>query len=112
LHVEHGKVVYSQTQDVVMAHTEYSAARTEETSSRKISVTRLHNGDVEPRRGSLIGWESTCPRKGDPYLIYLHEGMLLKTSPVQEVNDNGDTLILKTVNSVYQVEYIQEGPGT
>ena len=91
---------------------EYSTAGTEETSARKISVTRLMNGDLEPRRGSLIGWESACPRKGDPYLIYLHEGMLLKTSPVQEVSDNGDTLILKTVNSVYQVEYIQEGLGT
>ncbi len=81
-------------------------AKTEEGTRRKISLTKLETVGREPRRGSVIGWECAFPQRGHPYLVQLHRGAILRTSPVQEIRKGREILIIKTMNSVYQVEYL------
>jgi len=79
---------------------------TEEISYRKISLKRIKNFKIE-ERGGVIGWEATPPQTGERYAVYLGEGNVLKTSPVAEVKPNGNVLMVKTMNSIYRVEYLE-----
>jgi hypothetical protein len=80
--------------------------RTEEGPGRRIALTKLDGLAPEERKGSLIGWEHTPPWAGHPYMVQLHQGVVLRTSPVREVTAQGSRLLIKTRNSLYQVEYL------
>ena len=79
---------------------------TEETPARKIALTKVDEIFAFPKKGSVIGWEHAPPEKGCPYLVYLHKEAVLRTSPVQEVRKIDKGIIIKTLNSVYYVEYL------
>jgi hypothetical protein len=76
--------------------------------SRKIALTKLGEVVAPPKTGGVIGWEYTPPQKGRPYVIYLEKGLVLRTSLVQEVQKGRNTLLLKTLNSLYRVDYLTE----
>ena len=76
-----------------------------EIASRKISLARIESVATD-RKGELIGWEYAPPKKGDRYTVSLGKGRILRTSPVQDVKQSDDALLIKTVNSIYRVEYL------
>ena len=80
--------------------------RTEEISAWKISLTKLETMGMEPKKGTVIGWAAHAPKKGHPYIVHLNQNTALKTSPVKDVRKTGNGFIIKTFNSVYQVQYI------
>ena len=90
-----------------MVRRKYNLNRTEEIPAWRISLTKLESIDGETKKGSVIGWEGAPPQKGRSYVIYLHEGTALKTSAVQDIQEADNAVIIKTANSVYQVEYIE-----
>ena len=92
--------------------TQSKLSRTQEIPARKISVTKVQDTSPESPRGSLIGWEYLCPKDGCPYLIYLDRGAVLKTSSVQEIRETDTGVVIKTRNSTYKVEYLEENAGT
>ena len=83
-------------------------SKTEDSQVRKISLTKLERGGAEPKKGSVIGWECTSPHRGHPYVVRLNKGVALRTSPIREVREQGRLIIIQTLNSVYQVEYLDE----
>lgn len=91
-----------------MTSNKINSTGTEEIPTRKISLTKLGSEDAEPKKGGVIGWEYAPPRIGRPYLIYLYEGMVLRTSAVQDVQKANKAFIVRTLNSVYQLEYLEE----
>ena len=91
-----------------MTNERQNLERTEEISAWKISLTKLEAVGMELRRGTLIGWAAHEPEEGRPYTILLDKTTGLKTSPVQEVEKTGNGFIIRTRNSIYQVEYIQK----
>ena len=80
---------------------------TEELSFRRISLKRLQDRELESTMKGFLGWEYAPPRIGDPYVIHF-QGMVLKTSPVKIIQRTKDVTIIKTANSIYQVEYLRE----
>lgn len=93
-----------------MSNRVVSLTKTQQSPPRKISLTKIQNTSREKSEGGVIGWECTPPQRGDPYRIFLYDGMVLRTSPVQEIEKASDALILKTLNSIYQVVYKGEDP--
>lgn len=91
-----------------MATNSGSLAKTVEIRTKKISLTKIGNVNKEKKRGGVIGWECAPPQRGHPYSLYLYEGMVLKTSRVRDVQKTNDGVIVKTVNSVYQVIYLND----
>jgi hypothetical protein len=80
---------------------------TAEMAAWKISLTKLEAMGMEPRKGSLIGWAAQEPEEGQPYIVLLDKSSGLKTSPVQEVEKIDNGFIIRTKNSIYQIEHIQ-----
>ena len=91
-----------------MTNEKHNLEKTEEISAWKISLTKLEAMGMELRKGSLIGWVAHEPEEGRPYIVLLDKITGLKTSPVQEVEKVDNGFIIRTVNSIYQVEYIQK----
>jgi hypothetical protein len=60
----------------------------------------------------LVGWEEDGPRMGTSYTIHLEGGLVLRTSPVQDIEMTSNGLIIKTANSIYHLKYLGENPGT
>lgn len=79
---------------------------TEEVHYRKISLKRLKSFKIE-EKGGVIGWEAAPPKVGERYAVYLGEGNVLRTSPVEEVKKTSHILMVKTMNSIYRVEYLE-----
>jgi hypothetical protein len=75
--------------------------------TRKVSLTKLDNMDSGQKRGEIIGWETSLPQKGAPYQVWLHKGLVLTTSPVQHIKQSDDVLIIRTLNSIYQVQSVE-----
>lgn len=85
---------------------------TEETPARKISLIKVDGGSGKVPKGvGVNGWEYAPPMMGEPYLIHLHEGMVLKTSPIQNLQETRGGVIITTLNSVYHVKYVAEDSG-
>ena len=84
--------------------------RTEQGARQKISLTKIENVGREPQKGSVIGWECAPPQQGYPYMVQLHQGAVLRTSPIQQVREGSGVVIIRTMNSVYQVAYLEEKP--
>lgn len=87
-----------------------SLVKTHEILVKKISLTRIESIDKE-QKGAVIGWEYGPPRKGERYSVYLGEGKVLRTSPVEDVKETHYALLVKTRNSVYRVEYMKARPS-
>jgi len=83
--------------------------RTDQGVRRKISLTKIENVGG-PQKGSVIGWECAPPQQGYPYMVQLHQGAVLRTSPIQHVREGSEVVIIRTMNSVYQVAYLEEEP--
>jgi hypothetical protein len=94
----YGKTTMEKRKDIL--------TKTHESRARQISIARVETVTTGSKKGSLIGWEFDAPKRGSPYKVYLHEGMLLRTSPIQDFRETDKGLIIKTQNSVYQVEYL------
>ena len=83
--------------------------RTDLTRPRQISIiTKLKTVTKGATKGSVIAWECDSPKKGCHYIAFLLDGMLLKTSLVQDLRETENGLIIETQNSVYQIEYLTE----
>jgi hypothetical protein len=102
---------FSQTLfgEIDMAILDVDLTKTEETLLKKISVTKLGNVSKE-KKGELVGWEYAPPQRGQPFKFFIYEGVVLKTSPVQDVKETNGGLIVKTYNSAYQVKYLKDNP--
>ena len=85
----------------------HNLERTEEIPAWKISLTKVETMGMGPKKGTVIGWATDAPKKGHPYIVHLDQNTALKTSRVQEVRKTDNGFIIKTFNSVYQVEYMQ-----
>lgn len=80
--------------------------KTEEIATRKVFLRRSDiSGKGRPK--AMIGWELGAPRKGKRYTVNLENGMVLRTSPVEEIQDREGVLTVKTVNSTYAIEYLK-----
>ncbi len=88
-----------------MEMTKTNDPKTAEIATRKISLARIESVATD-RKGELVGWEYAPPKKGERYTVSLGRGRLLRTSPVQDVKQSDNALLIKTVNSIYRVEYL------
>jgi hypothetical protein len=75
--------------------------------SQKISLTKVDSVGRDSK-GAVVGWESSPPREGERYTVYLGNGRILRTSTVEDVKDNLGAFLVKTANSIYRVEYLKE----
>jgi hypothetical protein len=96
----------------VMAPEKSPVKRTAEIPTRKISLLKLAATREETTKGGVAGWECAPPRIGRPYAIWLYEGMVLRTSPVRDIRKTKCALIIKTLNSLYRLEYLKENQRT
>jgi hypothetical protein len=81
---------------------------TNQTPGRKVSLTKLKGKAEAPKQSGVIGWEYAAPVAGQPYRILLYEGMVLRTSLVKEIRKTSSSVIIRTLNSVYQITYSEE----
>jgi Uma2 family endonuclease len=56
---------------------------------------------------SIIGWETTPPERGQRYTLSLGQGRILRTSPVQEIQEIKGGMLIRTLNSTYRIEYLE-----
>jgi hypothetical protein len=86
--------------------------KTYEGVTRKISLTRIETLGKD-HKGVVIGWEYAAPAKGERYTIYLGKGKILRTSTVEEVKEMPRGIMIKTMNSIYRIEYLEppQEPG-
>ena len=91
-----------------MTNEEHNLRETEESFGWQISLTKIEKMWMEKKEGSFIGWAAHAPKEGEPYIVLLDKSNGLKTSPVQEVQEVSNGYIIRTLNSVYQVEYIKK----
>lgn len=82
-------------------------AKTIEILTRRISLTRIESVGQDSR-GAVVGWEYSPPRTGDRYAVYLGKGRVLRTSVVEDIRENMDSLLIKTANSIYKVKYLKK----
>ncbi len=81
-------------------------SRTEEILTRKVFLRKSDiSGKGRPK--AMIGWELGAPRKGKRYTVNLENGMVLRTSPVQEIQEREGALTVRTANSTYSIEYLK-----
>jgi hypothetical protein len=80
--------------------------RTEEMPLSKVSVRKVAQLGEKVKPDSLTGWEYAPPEKGQPYLVYLKDGAVFRTSQVKEVERIEKGFVLRTENSIYEVRYI------
>ena len=89
-----------------MSSTRTKLGQTQEILAWKISLSKIGSAEEGPKKGSVIGWEYASPEKGYPYLVYLHDGLVFRSSPVQELREIEKGVIIKTLNSTYYVHYL------
>jgi hypothetical protein len=83
-----------------------SYTKTYEILTKKISLSKVDTvGQVQ--NSAIIGWEYAPPRVGERYSVYLGRGRVLRTSPVEEIKETPYALMIKTLNSVYRIEYLR-----
>ncbi len=83
--------------------------QTQEIPAWRVALTKLGRVGARTRRRRLLGWEYAPPEKGYPYLVYLKDRSVLRTSPIQEVRETDQGLIVRTLRSIYRVEYLGTG---
>jgi hypothetical protein len=81
-------------------------SKTEEILTRKVFLKRSElSGKGRPK--AMIGWELGPPRRGARYTVSLENGMVLRTSPVEEIHEGEGIVTVKTANSIYTLEYLK-----
>ena len=78
---------------------------TEEVLTQKVALINPY-GSGKNRKDIVTGWECTPPQKNERYTIYLGKGKVFRTSPVQYIAKTKHALFIRTLNSLYQIEYI------
>jgi hypothetical protein len=78
---------------------------TQDNALRKVSLTKIY-GQRRRSENIIVGWESGAPVKGKPYTIYLSRGRAFRTSRVEEVKEASKGFVIKTMNSLYEVQYV------
>jgi hypothetical protein len=74
--------------------------------TRKVSLSKIYGMGMD-RSGPLIGWECAPPKRNERYGIFLRKRKTLRTSPVEEITETHDALVIKTVNSLYEIKYLE-----
>jgi len=80
-------------------------SKTYEIVTTKISMVKVGD-DGKTRNGAIVGFEYSPPSLGDAYVIYMSDGRVLRTSPILDVKEVHDSLMLKTRNSIYRLCYV------
>jgi hypothetical protein len=88
-----------------------NSSKTLKIATRRLSFTKIDKSGSAKKK-SLTGWEYEPPKKGKNYDIFLANGKVLRTSPVEDVTENFHSLIVRTANSVYQVKYLKADDET
>jgi hypothetical protein len=89
-----------------------TADDTHEGFAPRIALIRVNGAELEPGKDNYWGWEYLPPKVGRPYVLLLDGGKLIKTTVIQKVITFQGRLVIRTMNSFYQVEYlVQGGPG-
>jgi len=82
---------------------------TQEGLAPKVSLTRVNGTDAGSGKRNFVGWEYCPPQVGHSYMVFLNDDGLIKTSQVQKVITVHGRLVIKTLNSFYNVEYLLPG---
>jgi len=82
-----------------------TTGKTCEILSKRIALSKIERIGDDPR-GTVVGWESAPPVKGERYAVYLGKGRVLRTSVVEEVRETPESVLIKTANSIYKVQYL------
>ncbi len=82
-----------------------TTAKTSEILSKRIALSKIEKIGDDPR-GTVVGWECAPPVKGERYAVYLGKGRVLRTSVVEEVRETPESVLIKTANSVYKIQYL------
>jgi hypothetical protein len=84
---------------------------TDEVLPRKISLTRI--ASLSTAHTNVVnGWEYVAPAKGERYIVYLGKGRVLRTSTVEDIKILEQGILIKTVNSIYRIDYLQSNRDT
>ncbi len=84
-------------------------SQTQEIPAWSVSVTKVLGEGQEKEGKKVLGWEYASPQQGYPYLVYLKDHGVFRTSAVQELRETENGVIIKTINSVYHIEYRSMG---
>jgi hypothetical protein len=80
--------------------------KTYEILTQKVSIVKI--GGKGQRNEPLIGYEYAPPTPGGSYAIYLFKGpQIFRTSPVEEVREIYEGVMIKTRNSIYRIKYLE-----
>lgn len=79
-----------------------SKAESREDSHRKVRLTKM-SGDKSQGK-AIVGWEDKAPLVGQGYRVFREDGGIILTSVVIKVA-SGE---IRTRNSVYQIEVLEE----
>ena len=80
--------------------------KTHEILTTKVSFVKVDSG--KKSRQPIVGYEYEPPTLGFPYIVYLGQGNVFKTSRVWEVEAVNDAFMIKTANSVYRLDYLEK----
>lgn len=75
--------------------------------TNRISLSKVEAVGHDPK-GVVIGWEYAPPKRGERYVVYLGKGKVLRTSVVEDIKENMDSLLIKTANSIYKIQYLNK----
>jgi hypothetical protein len=72
--------------------------------THQISLIKISNNGKsnEP----ISGFEYIPPIVGQPYRIYIGDGKNFKTSPVRDIKEAYNGILIKTKNSIYRIRYL------
>jgi hypothetical protein len=93
---------------VNQAHEELgmNLTRTHEVLTTKVTIAKVNGNGKKPKK-NIEGYEYSPPAQGCPYVVYLGKGNVFKTSPVRDVKEVNDAIMLKTSNSIYRINYLR-----
>ena len=75
--------------------------RTHTIPTHQISLMKL--SDNGKSNEPIAGFEYIPPIVGQPYRIYIGNGKNLMTSPVKDIKEAHNGILIKTKNSIYRV---------
>jgi hypothetical protein len=79
-------------------------ARAHKLPTHQVSLIKIgRNGS---RNETMAGFEYTPPLVGKPYRIYLGKGKNFKTSPVMDIKEAYNDVLIRTKNSMYRLRYL------
>jgi hypothetical protein len=72
--------------------------------THQVSLVKLSNNGSsnEP----VTGFEYVPPIVGQPYRIYIGDRKNFKTSPVEDIKEAHNGMLIRTKNSIYRIKYL------